>query len=67
MWICEDEGVTSESEVGQPTPLRPLGKRGAHPASTRAVGWGVDGTARAIEGVKIWLADGYMDGGVVIV
>ena len=52
MWLCEGEDVTSDSEVQQPTTLRPSVQGGAHPAAIGSVRWVYVGTARAMEEVK---------------
>ena len=57
MWICAGEDFTSNSEVGQPTSTWPLVQECTHPEVTIGVGWGGDGTNRAIAGIESWSAD----------
>ena len=57
MWLCEGKGVTCNSEVKRPSPLRPSVEGVSYPVANEAVGWMVDSTACTTEGVKSWAVD----------
>ena len=62
MWLCVDNDVTRNIKAKQPTLPWTSVQGGVHMVATRAVIWGSDGTAFAIEGLNIGVvnrANGY--------
>ena len=58
MWLCAGENVTSDREVKYSAPLLTSRQRGAHLSATRADGWFIDITARALAWLNLMEKDG---------